>query len=64
MLDWQLILVALFVLAAAGYLAWTGWRVWHGSKNRCGGGCACSTKASKTAEQLIPIQQLNLRIRD
>jgi hypothetical protein len=65
MTDWQLPVVILLVLAAAGYLSWVGWRAWRGGKVGCGGGtCACSGKKDSTNGRPIPLQDLTLRHRD
>jgi FeoB-associated Cys-rich membrane protein len=65
---WQLILVALCVAAAFGYLGWTTWQSWRGGKSGCGGGCACPGKQGTSVEKdgtahLIPVEQITLRRR-
>jgi hypothetical protein len=60
----QLVLVAILVAGAAGYLARRAWRTWSASKAGCPGGCGCSSKtrpASNDAVALVPIEELKLR---
>ena len=67
---WQLVVVALIVLAAVVYLGRQTWRAWRGSPSGCGGGCAkCPSTEPAAAETTapkvvyIPVDQLRLRRR-
>jgi hypothetical protein len=65
-MDLQLMVVALAVAGAVGYLGHASWRSLRGSKRGCGGGgCACpgnsSPSQSAKSNGLIPSDQLTLR---
>lgn len=70
-MDWQFALVALLVLAAAGYLCRLTWRTWTGRKDGgCSGACSCprssepAPSTSKTAKPpLIGEEELTARLR-
>jgi len=63
-MDYQLLAVALIVVAAFGYLARRAWRTWAGRKSGCGGGCSCGPKEPVNGQiSLIPPEQLTLRRR-
>jgi len=57
----QTALVLLVAAAAAGYLAWQGYRTWRGGcASGCGsGGCAAPKQAK---EGLIPADELLVRV--
>jgi hypothetical protein len=66
--DWQLVLVGLVVAVAVAYLGRRAWRTWRGLGSGCGG-CKCSNShppATATPPQthFIPVEQLNLRLRE
>ncbi len=61
-MEWQLILVALVIAGAIGYLARATWRTWRASRTGCGRGCGCSTKAPATTS-LINTADLTARLR-
>jgi len=46
--EWQLILVALVIAGAVGYVARATWRTWRAGRTGCGGGCGCSAKGPAT----------------
>ena len=63
-MDWQLLVVAVVVTAAAAYLARRAWRRWAGGKAGGCGGCVCAkVPPAETNGQgtLIPAEQLTLR---
>jgi hypothetical protein len=67
-MDWQLLLVAFIVTAAAGYLAREVWRSWRVRQSGCGGSCGCSVKSSSHTAGAEPTtfiasEQLTLRSR-
>ncbi|HYV37797.1 MAG TPA: hypothetical protein VE988_19080 [Gemmataceae bacterium] len=65
MLDWQLLLVALIITAAATYVVRAGWRVLRGGKGGCAtGSCGCAGKSASSGQRPIPLQQLTLRRRE
>ena len=55
-MNFQVILVAIVFLAAAGYLARQAWRTWSGSG--CSGGCCKSGAAAGEKKGLIPAEEL------
>ncbi len=62
-MEWQLVLVALAVLGAAGYLAR---QMWPARRGKCGGGC-CAKGEAAPAEQgtaLITGDELTARARE
>jgi hypothetical protein len=65
-MDWQLLLVAVFVVLSLVYLGRQTLRTWRGKGAGCGG-CQCATKSNGTkataADTLIPVEQLKLRRR-
>jgi hypothetical protein len=61
-MNWQLLLAALIVAAAACYLARQAWRSWAGKKSGCGGcGCGKAPAAAAGQRTIIPVEQLTLR---
>jgi hypothetical protein len=61
--DWQLVLVALCVAAAAAYVARRTWRAWRGAGAGCGG-CRCAGPAPQAkAAPLISAADLTARLR-
>jgi len=70
MLNWQLLLVGMIVLAASAFLVRQSWRTWFGAKGSCGGGCSCAGKKSATnngasgpGAPLISVDELTSRLR-
>lgn len=65
-MDWQLLLVAVFVMLALFYLGRQTLRTWRGKSSGCGS-CKCPSAAKtsngSTVETLIPSDQLRLRRR-
>jgi hypothetical protein len=66
-MDWQLVLVAFIVTAAAIYLGRGLWRSLR-SRSPCSTGCHCQGQAEPAATQnghtkIIPSEQLILRLR-
>jgi hypothetical protein len=61
-MDWQLALVGLALLLAAGYLGRRAWRTWGKRGSACGG-CGCASKPP-VGPPLIPADQLRLRVRE
>jgi hypothetical protein len=63
----QLLVVALIVAGAAGYLAWAIWRSARNAKSGCGGGCGCGGKARAQTPQsgtnFVSSEQLVARLR-
>lgn len=66
-MDWQLLVVALLLVLAAGFVAQRTWRTWFAKPGAgCGGGCGCSkprTNPELPEEQLISEDQLLSRLR-
>ena len=60
--SWQLIVVSLIVVAAAGYLVRRSWRSWRFPGRGCGGSCGCgSAKPEENKVHFVPAEQLTLR---
>jgi hypothetical protein len=63
-MNWQLVLVVLFVAAASAYLLRQVWRSLRGGKSACGGGCGCASAKPAPGESLISSEQLTIRLRN
>jgi len=64
-MDWQLLLVVVFVMLALLYLGRQTLRAWRGKGAGCGG-CKCpgtTSAPNATAETLVPLEQVRLRRR-
>jgi hypothetical protein len=53
MVDLQLVVALLLVMAAAGYLLCQIGRTLRGKKSGCGGGCSCAAKPAETNPQSL-----------
>jgi hypothetical protein len=66
-MSWQLSLVLCLIAVAAAYLVRQSWRTWTGQGKGCGGRCQCGDTApsqtTATSPNLIPVEQLTLRLR-
>jgi len=66
-MNWQLMVVAVLLVLATGYLAYRSWRTWFGKgKVGCGGSCGCGKRETAPARQgatLISEDQLLSRLR-
>jgi hypothetical protein len=61
-MNWQLILVALFIVAAGAYLLRQFWHSVRGGKRACGG-CGCASAKLGPSDSLISTEQLTARLR-
>jgi hypothetical protein len=60
MIDWQLAIVIVSVVAAATYIARATWRTWHPKPGGCGGGCGCKSTASEGTDMFVDSERIGI----